>query len=70
MARPTDEAQTYFQLANRLFGHLVTSSSGDMAKLGTGLGNLAQGLEKLSVGLRATYIELEEVKRLLQQQRR
>ena len=69
MARPTEEAQTYFLLANRLFGQLVTSS-GDMGKFATGLGNLAQGLEKLSTGLRATYIELEEVKRLLQQQRR
>jgi hypothetical protein len=69
MARPTEEAQTYFVLANRLFGHLV-ASQGDMQKLGTGLGNLAIGLEKLSIGLRATYIELEEVKRLLQQQRR
>jgi hypothetical protein len=52
-----------------MFGHLVTSQ-GDMAKLGTGLGNLAQGLEKLSIGLRATYLELEEVKRLLQHQGR
>jgi hypothetical protein len=69
MARPTEEAQTHFVLANRLFGHLVTSS-GDMGKLATGLGNMAQGLEKLSIGVRATYIELEEVKRLLQQQRR
>ena len=68
MARPTEEAQAYFALAGRLFGHLVTSS-GDMGKLGTGLANLTIGLEKLSVGLRATYIELEEVKRLLQQRR-
>ena len=69
MTRPTEEAQTYFILADRLFSHLVTSS-GDMGKLGTGLGNMAQGLEKLSIGLRATYLELEEVKRLLQLQRR
>jgi hypothetical protein len=69
MARPTEEAQTYFALANRMFGHLVTSQ-GDMAKLGTGLGNLALGLEKLSIGLRATYLELEEIKRLLQHQGR
>ena len=69
MTRPTEEAETYFVLAQRTLGHIV-GPGGDLHKLALGLANMAIGLEKLSVGLRATYNELEEVKRLLQSQRR
>jgi hypothetical protein len=73
--RPTQSAEHGFSIAITNFSNARGAlAKGDQAQ---GLGTIAlalqqttDGLRDLSVGVRATYILLEEVKQLLQQQRR
>ena len=72
MAKPTENAEEYFDRAGSFFAHYAMASptGSDMALLSHGLANIARGLQYMSIGLRATYNEVEEVKRLLQLQAR
>ncbi len=72
MGKPTEDAEYFFENARVTLGRLLLKSpaEADATYLAAALGNMAWGLKHLSVGLRATYIELQEVKRLLQQQKR
>lgn len=71
MPRPTEIAESHFRSswigAGRLLSKLPADSP--LMPMAGVLYNMGQGLEQLSVGLRATYIELEEIKRILQQGR-
>jgi hypothetical protein len=73
MGSPTQEAEQYFQHANNWLFQVVQKSiagqddSSAIPNIAMGLNNMAYGLGKLSVGLRATYQKLEEVERLLKQ---
>ena len=75
MPTPTQEAEHLFELAGRnLFG-VGTHLAQDNQRMGfvgmtTSLQQIAGGLMNLSVGVRQTYQLLEEVRHLLQQQRR
>jgi len=72
MSRPTEDAEAKFQQARVVLGHSILkipADSENVAQNGA-LINIAEGLIHLSVGLRATYILLEDVKRLLQQKGR
>jgi len=72
MARPTDEAIAFFDEAEKhitqagLKLHNLKLSDTDRQlvdlEIARGLWTMAGGLSKLSTGLRATYILLEEVK--------
>lgn len=70
MSKPTEDAERFFRKAMGIFvqGQLgekgVTSASTEF----TGHVQAMQGLIHLSVGLRATYLLLEEVRNLLQRQ--
>jgi hypothetical protein len=75
MNKPTQEAQRYFEFASMWLNQIVAASvqgRGDpaMGHMATGLTNMAMGLDHLSVALRATYMKLEEIERLLNQSRR
>lgn len=70
MARPTEDAIHWFQAANRnansaiirLGAFPATDEQLVQKELLQAIWSMAIGLEHLSVGLRATYILLEEVK--------
>ena len=70
MARPTQEAERYFIKAfhTSLRGYLKNPESNALsineAKF-TSIGDIALGLQNLAVGLRATYILLDQVNRKL-----
>ena len=68
--RPTESAQAFFGLALLNYQQAVIKADVNSADLRLALGDIdvARGLSDLSVGLRATYILLEEVKSLLQSQ--
>jgi hypothetical protein len=80
MARPTEQAQKWFENAQTIAARAertlwktpMTSSShqSGIYDQAMALGNLAKGLGEIAVGLRATYILLEEVKNLLERQGR
>jgi hypothetical protein len=72
MAKPTENAEEYFDRAGGFFAHyaMAAQTGSDMALLSHGLANISRGLQQLSIGLRATYNEVEEVKRLLRVQAR
>ena len=81
MTRPTESAKTHFDYAVRTAkAAAVTLGKNDLIspnemQLGNynhvaAVAHMAKGLSDLSVGLRATYILLEEVKNLLERQRR
>jgi hypothetical protein len=75
MVTPTESAESLFKVANENFfsaqAHLRGSKEREgLGAIALGLQQTAGGLRNLSVGVRATYILLEEVKRLLQQQQR
>jgi hypothetical protein len=68
---PTELAESYFRQAQGSLTRGMLSEKNDSittAEL-AGLVNLAEGLVHLSTGVRATYILLEDVKRLLEQQK-
>lgn len=68
--KPTEEAEHYFFQAQGAFTRGMLSDRNDSITSGqlAGLVNAMQGLVSLSVGVRATYLLLEEVKALLQRQ--
>ena len=66
MATPTQAAEDFFRRSQNAFTRgIVATKSTDMADVYAGLTNMAEGLVNLAVGVRATYILLEEVKRKL-----
>jgi hypothetical protein len=69
--RPTELAESYFRQAQGSLTRGMLSDKNDSTTTAelAGLVNLMEGLVHLSTGLRATYILLEEVKRLLEQQK-
>ena len=71
MARPTDEAERYFYSAQGAFTRGILNTKNDLTATDTfaGLSNLAQGLAHLAVGLRATYMLLDEVNQKLNARR-
>ena len=71
MPRPTEDAAYYFFQAQGIFSQAMLRETGASAMSSEFAGhvNAMQGLVHLSVGLRATYMLLEEVKGLLQRQR-
>jgi hypothetical protein len=75
MSTPTQIAETAFTAAVTNFSnaqhHITLKNQLDgLGSMALALQQTAAGLRDLSVGVRATYVLLEEVKRLLQQQRR
>jgi len=70
MAKPTEQAERFFVKAfhTSIRGYLKNPQSNPLfvneAKF-TSIGEMALGLQHLAVGLRATYILLEEVNRKL-----
>jgi len=72
MAKPTEDAESLFRTARTNF--MTSAGKPEAGKdlksfaLSMGLEALAQGLIYLSVGLRATYIKLEEVEGLIRRQ--
>jgi hypothetical protein len=80
MGRPTEEADAYFRMGASRFQSAMNSAAkgGDTAakggdtmeyNLAMGYLDMCTGLLKLNVGLRATYMLLEEVKTTLQRPR-
>jgi hypothetical protein len=74
--KPTEEAIVHFGIAKthtQLAHQYALKDKGDSAmfnaNLVVSLYEIADGLANLATGLRATYILLDEVKRLLEQQR-
>ena len=73
MAKPTEDAEKFFQSAEsnanfaiiRLGAFPATADQLVQKELLQAIWSMAVGLEHLSVGLRATYILLEEVKGLI-----
>jgi hypothetical protein len=67
MARPTEEAERYFIQAQNATTRGILNAKNDPTAVDTfaALSNLAQGLANLAVGVRATYMLLEEVNRKL-----
>jgi hypothetical protein len=70
MSKPTEEAEYYFYQAQGIFSQAMLRETGATALSSEFAGhvNAMQGLAHLSVGLRATYLLLEEVRNLLQRQ--
>ena len=73
--RPTDNAKTYFKIAQMQFDDAYnnwwaapnqTPGRYGQMNMATGLKSLAFGLNDLSIGLRATYMLLEQIDRKLQ----
>ena len=63
MSKPTEDAEAQFRRAEVILAHAVLRHPpGEAALLGS-VAHIAEGLRHLSVGLRATYILLEQVKR-------
>jgi hypothetical protein len=71
MPRPTAEAEYYFNRAQGAFTRGILNTQNDLTATDTfaGLSNIAQGLANLAVGVRATYMLLEEVNQKLSQRR-
>jgi hypothetical protein len=67
MSRPTELAESYFRQAQGSLTRGMLSDKIDSTTTSelAGLVNIAEGLVHLSTGVRATYILLEEVQRLL-----
>jgi len=73
MGRPTEDAEAYFRMGATRFQSAVSSAAkgGDSMEYNLAMGylDMCTGLSKLNVGLRATYMLLEEVKTMLQRPR-
>ena len=74
--RPTDSAKIHFGIAqthSRMAHQIAAKDKGDdgmqKSHVAVAIYELADGLNDLTTGIRATYILLEEVKRLLEQQK-
>jgi hypothetical protein len=68
MSKPTERAEFRFQRASQILATSILQTPADspMVAPNGALIELAYGLMEMSVGLRATYILLEEVKHMLQ----
>jgi hypothetical protein len=67
--KPTENAEYLFDRANSeaaRVGHFGMSPEQDTKQLAKAISALAAGLYQLSIGLRATYNKLEEVKALME----
>jgi hypothetical protein len=71
--RPTDNASEYFKAGSASATRAVLLAAGKPQGIDVLTAHavycLAEGLGQLSVGLRATYIKLEQVEALLKRQR-
>jgi hypothetical protein len=67
MSSPTKTAEDAFQFAMNRLQEVKTNDEAMNANVRSALSNMAYGLKNLSVGLRATYILLEEVQREMRQ---
>lgn len=74
--RPTESAKMHFGIAQthtRMAHQIAAKDKGDdgmyKSNVAVAIYELADGLNDLTTGIRATYILLEEVKRLLEQQK-
>jgi len=76
VSTPTQEAERYFNFATMWLNKIVMagiegkSAAGHPYDMAMGVTNVAYGLANLSIGLRATYMKLEEIERLLKQPKR
>ncbi len=70
MTKPTEMAEYNFKSAQSSFTRGVLNAGSNLTAMDTfaGLQHIADGLVNLSIGLRATYMLLEEVNRKLDQQ--
>jgi hypothetical protein len=64
-----DRAKTHARMAHSESTSLKGAEQMFRSHLAVSVYELAEGLESLTVGVRATYILLEEVKRMLEQRR-
>jgi hypothetical protein len=62
--KPSDIAKVQFRAA----WSSIAFSHGEPERVATSLAMMAQGLESLTIGLRATYMKLEEIEALLKKQ--
>jgi hypothetical protein len=62
--KPTDMARMQFRGA----WNSIVVTKGEPERVRTCLAMLALGLEQLSIGVRATYMKLEEIEALLKKQ--
>ena len=74
--RPTDSAKIHFGIAqthSRMAHQIAAKDTGDdgmyKSHVAIAINELADGLNDLTTGIRATYILLEEVKRFLELQK-
>jgi len=67
MSSPTKTAEDAFQFAMNRLQEVKTNNEEMNANVRSALSNMAYGLKNLSVGVRATYILLEEVQKELRQ---
>ena len=72
MATPTENAEVAFEVAGSNFQAAASrlqlgNDKNALFLIASGLSQQADGLKDLTVGVRATYILLAEVKRLLEQ---
>ncbi len=68
MSRPTAIAEDAFQFAMHELQQVKTTTNDEVnLHVRAALSNMAYGLKNLSVGVRATYMLLEEVQRDLRQ---
>ena len=75
--RPTDQARVYFGMAqtSTKLAHQISMQDKSLegmykSYVVVSINDLASGLSELATGIRATYILLEEVKRLLERQQK
>jgi len=67
--KPTEKANTKFEIAkNTARNFNLAHPHHDLNFLCMSVGDLAEGLQHMNTGIRATYILLEEVKALLLRQ--
>ena len=67
MSKPTENAQMRFQRASQILANSILQTPAESPTIASNgaLIEIAYGLMELSVGLRATYILLEDVKQSL-----
>jgi hypothetical protein len=65
MATPTETAESYFRMAAMRFRENTKTTSGLEYSMAMGELDMANGMLNLCVGIRATYLLLQEVKGLL-----
>jgi hypothetical protein len=66
--KPTERAEAYFEAVMQVANHLVLAKKLEPRDQAYCFAKTAEGLKELAVGVRATYILLEEVRNLLRAQ--